>query len=206
MMIKSNALGWASRTATAAGLCGPPPCCAAQAAGGGSAAVAAGCWRPGAPGCSRPACRARPGCPGASAAGSLVHVPRPDYASPASVAAAFYTAWAGVDTVHDAPGAFAARCAPLVDPGRWSGSWPPASRRRPHGSRCAPARMVSLVQVGAVTRPDGAPAPTASAVVPARLRDPGHHHRLRPHDRQRRRHPPAGPSGGRWLVSAVLFY
>src|ERR1700689_3890684 len=49
-------------------------------------------------------------------AGSLVRVPRPDYARPASVAAAFYVAWASTDAVHDQPGTYLALCAPLVTP------------------------------------------------------------------------------------------
>src|SRR5437763_1391953 len=36
--------------------------------------------------------------------GSLVRVPRPDYARPAPVAAAFYVAWASTDAMHDQPG------------------------------------------------------------------------------------------------------
>jgi hypothetical protein len=52
--------------------------------------------------------------PAVAPADSLVRVPRPDYADPASVAAAFYAAWAGTDAVHDGPGAYVARCAPLV--------------------------------------------------------------------------------------------
>jgi len=98
-----------------------------------------------------------------AAAGSLVRVPRPDYADPASVAAAFYTAWAGVDAVHDGPLSFAARCGPLATPALArqlaasqlpAAAWP-AMRRE---------QLVSLVQVRAVTRPDGAPAPTPSMV------------------------------------------
>ncbi|HXZ75719.1 MAG TPA: hypothetical protein VEH31_33290, partial [Streptosporangiaceae bacterium] len=46
--------------------------------------------------------------------GSRVRVPRPDYARPASVAAAFYIAWASTDAVHDQPGTYLALCAPLV--------------------------------------------------------------------------------------------
>jgi hypothetical protein len=47
-------------------------------------------------------------------AGSLVRIPRPDYARPAPVAAAFYIAWASTDAVHDQPGTYLALCAPLV--------------------------------------------------------------------------------------------
>jgi hypothetical protein len=96
-------------------------------------------------------------------AGSLVRVPRPDYARPASVAAAFYIAWASTDAVHDQPGTYRARCAPLVTA---------ALERQLAASQPAPAawqamhraRLVSLVRVRAVTHPAGAPAPTPSVV------------------------------------------
>ena len=136
---------------------------------------------------------------------SLVRVPRPDYASPASVAAAFYAAWAGVDTVHDTPGSFAARCAPLSTPAlerQLADSQPPTAVWQ----QMRAVRMVSLVQVRAVTRPEGAPAPTASAaylrVYATRVTvtasggttaSDGVTLRL-------------ASTGGRWLVSAVLFY
>ena len=92
-------------------------------------------------------------------AGSLVRVPRPDYARPPSVAAAFYVAWASTDAVHDQPGTYLALCAPLVTP---------ALERQLAASQPAPAawqamrraRLVSLVRVRAVTHPAGAPAPT----------------------------------------------
>ena len=125
--------------------------------------------------------------PAAAAAGSLVRVPRPDYADPASVAAASCTAWAGVDAVHDGPLSFAARCAPLATP-------------------ALARQLVSLVRVRAVTRPDGAPAPTPSVVY------------LRVYA-SRVTVTTAGRAtvsdgvtvqltrtGGRWLVSAVLFW
>lgn len=146
------------------------------------------------------------GAPAASAPPtSLVRVPRPDYASPVSVAAAFYTAWADVDTVHDGPDAFAARCAPLSTP---------VLERELAASQPATAawqvmratRMVSLVQVRAVTGPDGAPAATVSAVylrvyatrvtVTAGRRTTGSDGATLRLTR----------SGTRWLVSAVLFY
>jgi hypothetical protein len=88
--------------------------------------------------------------------------PRPDYAGPASVTAAFFVAWASVDTVHDTPGSFAARCAPLSTPAlerQLAGSQPPTAAWQ----QMRAARMVSLVQVRAVTCPDGGPTPTASA-------------------------------------------
>ena len=143
--------------------------------------------------------------PAAAAAGSLMRVPRPDYADPASVAAAFYTAWAGVDAVHDGPLSFAARCAPLATPvlaRQLAASQLPAAA-------CQVMRreqLVSLVRVRAVTRPDGAPAPTPSAVY------------LRVYA-SRVTVTTAGRAtasdgvtvqltrtGGRWLVSAVLFW
>jgi hypothetical protein len=115
--------------------------------------VTAGCA--GAP----PAVPHRAAAPRPAPADSLVRVPVPDYASPASVAAAFYVAWGSADAEHDGPGAFAARCAPLATASlerQLAAGQPPtaawdAMRRQ---------RTVSLVRVTAVTRPDGAPAPT----------------------------------------------
>ena len=152
---------------------------------------------------------ARPAPPGRSPASapsaSLVRVPRPDYASPASVASAFYIAWASVDAVHDGPDAYAARCATLatVSLERELAASQPATAAWQAMRR---SRLVSLVQVRAVTRPDGAPAPTASAaylrVYATRVTvitggrttgSDGITLRL-------------ARSGGRWLVSAVLFY
>ena len=143
--------------------------------------------------------------PASAPAASLAGVPRPDYASPASVASAFYIAWASVDAVHDGPDAYAARCAPLaaVSLERELAATQPATAawQEMHASR-----LVSLVQVRAVTRPDGAPAPTASvaylSVYATRVTvttagrttgSDGITLRL-------------ARSGRRWLVSAVLFY
>ena len=154
----------------------------------------------------RPAAAAGRPAPGiAVPAGSLVRVPRPDYARPASVAAAFYIAWGSTDAVHDQPGTYLALCAPLVTP---------ALARQLAASQPAPAawqamyraRLVSLVRVQAVTHPDGAPAPTPDAVY---LRVYATRVTTTSADRQ-----VAGDgvtveltrSGGRWLVSAVLFY
>jgi hypothetical protein len=138
-------------------------------------------------------------------AGSPVRVPRPDYARPPSVAAAFYIAWASTDAVHDQPGTYLALCAPLVTP---------ALERQLAASQPAPAawqamhraRLVSLVRVQAVTRPDGAPAPTA-AVVYLRV------YATRVTTAWAGRQAASDGitvqltrSGGRWLVSAVLFY
>jgi hypothetical protein len=138
-------------------------------------------------------------------AGSLVRVPRPDYARPAPVAAAFYVAWASTDAVHDQPGTYLALCAPLVAA---------ALERQLAASQPAPAawramrraRLVSLVRVRAVTHPAGAPAPTRDVVylrvyatrvtttaAGRQVASDGVTVRLT-------------RSGGRWLVSAVLFY
>jgi hypothetical protein len=138
-------------------------------------------------------------------AGSLVRVPRPDYSSPASVAAAFYVAWASTDAVHDQPGTYLALCAPLVTA---------ALERQLAASQPAPAawqamhraRLVSLVRVQAVTRPDGAPAPTATVVY---LRVYATRVTTTWAGRQAASDGitvQLTRSGGRWLVSAVLFY
>ena len=134
-----------------------------------------------------------------------MRVPRPDYADPASVAAAFYTAWAGVDAVHDGPLSFAARCAPLATPAL---ARQLAASQLPAAAWQAMRReqLVSLVRVRAVTRPDGAPAPTPAVVY------------LRVYA-SRVTVTTAGRAtvsdgvtvqltrtGGRWLVSAVLFW
>jgi hypothetical protein len=138
-------------------------------------------------------------------AGSLVRVPRPDYARTASVAAAFYVAWASSDAVHDQPGRYLALCAPLVTP---------ALERELAASQPAPAawramrraRLVSLVRVRAVTHPDGAPVPTASVVY---LRVYATRVTTTSAGRQVASDGVTVEltrSGGRWLVSAVLFY
>jgi hypothetical protein len=138
-------------------------------------------------------------------AGSLVRVPRPDYARPAPVAAAFYVAWASTDAVHDQPGTYLALCAPLVTA---------ALERQLAASQPAPfawramrrARLVSLVRVQAVTHPAGAPAPTASVVY---LRVYATRVTTTPAGRQVASDGitvQLTRSGGRWLVSAVLFY
>ena len=88
-----------------------------------------------------------------------VAVPRPDYADPASVAAAFFTAWASVDAGDDRPAAFVARIAPLVTP---------ALARQLAAGQPGPADwqlmrdddVISLVHVQAVTHPSGAPPPS----------------------------------------------
>ena len=137
--------------------------------------------------------------------GSLVRVPRPDYARPASVAAAFYVAWASTDAVHDQPGTYLALCAPLVTA---------ALERQLAASQPAPAawqamrraRLVSLVRVQAVTHPAGAPAPTPSAVY---LRVYATRVTTTSAGRQVASDGVTVEltrSGGRWLVSAVLFY
>jgi len=143
--------------------------------------------------------------PAAAAAGSLVRVPRPDYADPASVAAAFYTAWAGVDAVHDGPLSFAARCAPLATPAL---ARQLAASQLPAAAWQAMRReqLVSLVRVRAVARPDGAPAPTASVAYlracasRVTITTAGHTTVSDGVTVQLTR------TGGRWLVSAVLFW
>jgi hypothetical protein len=153
---------------------------------------------------------ARPAAPGRAAPASappasLVRVPHPGYADPASVASAFYIAWASVDAIHDGPDAYAARCAPLATASleQELAASQPATAAWQEMRR---SRLVSRVQVRAVARLDGAPAPTASAaylsVYAARITvttagrttgSDGITLRLT-------------RSGGRWLVSAVLFY
>ena len=134
-----------------------------------------------------------------------MRVPRPDYSSPASVAAAFYVAWASTDAVHDQPGTYLALCAPLVTA---------ALERQLAASQPAPAawqamrraRLVSLVRVQAVTHPDGAPAPTPSVVY---LRVYATRVTTTSAGRQVASDGitvQLTRSGGRWLVSAVLFY
>jgi hypothetical protein len=137
--------------------------------------------------------------------GSQVRIPRPDYARPASVAAAFYAAWASTDAVHDQPGTYLALCAPLVTP---------ALERQLATSQPAPAAwqgmrradLVSLVRVQAVTEPAGAPAPTPSVVY---LRVYATRVTTTSADRQVASDGitvQLTRSGSRWLVSAVLFY
>ena len=143
--------------------------------------------------------------PASAPSASLVRVPHPDYADPASVASAFYIAWASVDAIHDGPDAYTARCAPLATASleQELAASQPATAAWQEMRR---SRLVSLVQVRAVTRPDGAPAPTASvaylSVYATRVTvttagrttgSDGITLRLT-------------RSGGRWLVSAVLFY
>ena len=169
-----------------------------------AAVVVAGCAgghpaaRPAAPGRAAPA-------PASAPSASLVRIPHPDYADPASVASAFYIAWASVDAIDDGPDAYAARCAPLATASleRELAASQPATAAWQEMRR---SRLVSLVQVRAVSRPDGAPAPTASVAylsvyatrvtVTAAGRTTGS-------DGSTLR---LTCSGGRWLVSAVLFY
>jgi hypothetical protein len=154
----------------------------------------------------RPAVAGERPAPGfAVPADSLVRVPRPDYVRPAPVAAAFYVAWASTDAVHDQPGTYLALCTPLVTP---------ALERQLAASHPAPAawqamrraRLVSLVRVRAVTHPAGAPAPTPAAVY---LRVYATRVTTTPAGRQVASDGVTVQltrSGGRWLVSAVLFY
>ena len=169
-----------------------------------AAVLAAGCAgghpaaRPAAPGRPAPA-------PASVPSASLVKVPRPDYADPASVASAFYIAWASVDAIHDGPDADAARCAPLATPAleRELADSQPATAAWQEMRR---SRLVSLVQVRAVTRPDGAPAatsPVAYLSVYATRVTVTTSGRTTGSDGITLR---LTRSGGRWLVSAVLFY
>ncbi len=109
------------------------------------------------------------------------------------------------DTVHDGPGAMAARCPPLVTAAleaQLTASQPAtaaweAMRR---------SRTVSLVRVQAVTHPDGAPAPTGQTVY---LRV--YAIRVTASSAGRTSAPDGvtvqlARTGGRWLVARVLFY
>lgn len=136
--------------------------------------------------------------------GPLVRVPHADYSDPASVAAAFYVAWASVGA-GDGPSAFVARCAPLVTAAldRQLAASQPATGAWEAMQRDGGA---SLAVVRAVTHPAGAPAPTSSVVY------------LRVYATQvttsteGRMASSSGitlqltRSGGRWLVNRVLFY
>jgi len=140
-----------------------------------------------------------------SPAGSLIRVPHPDYTDPASVATAFYVAWASTDAIHDGPDAYAARCAPLVTASLEAqlAASPPATAgwQAMHDEH-----LVSLVLVQAVTHPDGAPAPTRSVVylrvyaTRVTITTAG---RTTSSDGVSLR---LTRSSGRWLVSRVLFY
>jgi hypothetical protein len=147
----------------------------------------------------------RPAAGFAVPAGSLVRVPRPDYARPAPVAAAFYVAWGSTDAVHDQPGRYLGLCAPLVTAalGRQLAASQPAPAAWQAMRR---ARLVSLVRVRAVTHPDGAPAPTPDVVY---LRVYAARVTTTPAGRQVASDGVTvrlTRSGGRWLVGAVLFY
>ena len=181
---------------------------AARCAGVLAAALAAGCASGyAAPHHGAAAGSPAPGLPSPAVTppGSLVRVPRPDYADPASVAAAFYVAWAGTDAVHDGPDAYAARCAPLATASldrqlaasqAATAAW--QAMRRAH--------EVSLVRVRAVTRPAGAPAPTPSAVylrVYATRVTTTTAGRVTSSDGTTLQ---LARSGDRWLVSRLLFY
>jgi hypothetical protein len=178
---------------------------AVMAASGTSAALSSGC----APGPNvypaRVPTSAPAPAPVAGPATSLVRIGRPDYTSPASVAAAFFTAWASIDATHDTQRAYLARCAPLVTP---------TLRRQLATNQPSPAewqemrraRLVSLVHVQAITRPAGAP-PASRTRVFLRIyaervtTTPGRHAVLSDGatvqlDRIR----------GRWLVARLVFW
>ena len=87
----------------------------------------------------------------------------PDYSRPASVAAAFFTAWASVDTLRGGPDRSLARCADLVTPGLKRQL--DARQAVPAGWRAMRAeRLVSVVRVQAVAVAEGAPAPRSGRV------------------------------------------
>lgn len=137
--------------------------------------------------------------------GSLVRVPHADYSSAASVAAAFYVAWASTDAVHDGPETYIARCAPLVTAKleRQLAASQPASAAWQELSR---EQTVSLVQVKAVLPPAGASAPTpqvADVRVYATRITTSTAGRAVSSDGITLQ---LARSGGRWLVSAILFY
>jgi len=110
-----------------------------------------------------------------------------------------------VDAVHDGPLSFAARCAPLATPALArqlaASQFPAAAWQQMHREH-----LVSLVRVEAVTRPDGAPAPASSVAylrvyatrvtVTTAGRDTSSDGTTVQLTR----------TGGRWLVSAVLFW
>ena len=138
-------------------------------------------------------------------AGSLVQVPRPDYFDPASVAGAFYIAWASADALHDGPGTYLARCAPLITAslGQQLAASQPATAAWQAMRR---DREVSLVHVDAVTGPDGAPAPTSSVAylrVYATRVTTSTAGRTASSDGITVQ---LARSRGRWLVSRLLFY
>lgn len=109
-----------------------------------------------------------------------------------------------MDAIHDGPDAYAARCAPLATLSleRELAAGQPAAAAWQEMRR---SRLVSLMQARAVTRPEGAPAPTSSAAylsacatrvtVTTAGRTPGSDGITLRLTR----------SGRRWLVSAVLF-
>ena len=156
-----------------------------------AAMLAAGCAgghpaaRPSAPGRPAPA-------PASAPSASLVKVPHPDYADPASVASAFYIAWASVDAIDDGPDADAGRCAPLATPSleRELADSQPATAAWQEMRRS----LASQPRPGARRHPAGrCPRRHLVGRVPERLRHPGHRHHGRADDGQRRHHPPADP-------------
>lgn len=143
--------------------------------------------------------------PAVTQAGSLVHVPRPDYSSPASVAAAFYIAYGSTDAIHDGPDTYVMRCAPLATA---------SLEQQLTASQPATAAWqslhrdwtVSLVRVRAAIHPAGAPLPTAQVVylrVYATRITTSTAGRTISSDGTTLR---LTHSGRRWLASAILFY
>lgn len=134
-----------------------------------------------------------------------VLVQPPDYSSPVSVAAGFFTAWASVDSVSDGPGTALMRCATLTTP---------ALARQLRTGQIAPFewqimrdhRLVSTVHVQSVTHPVGAPAPSRNRVYLSIYAE-----RVTT-TLSGRTVSSAGASvvltrtGNRWLVAQLLFY
>ena len=93
----------------------------------------------------------------------MVRVPRPNFASPASVATSFFVAWASVDSVHDGPDTELVRCASLVTPALESQL--STYEVSPYEWQVMREdRLVSTVHVQTVTHPVAAPAPTRTRV------------------------------------------
>ena len=110
-----------------------------------------------------------------------------------------------MDAVHDGPLSFAARCAPLAT---LALARQLAASQLPAAAWQAMRReqLVSLVRVRAVTRPDGAPASTLSVVY---LRACASRVTISTAGRATvsdRVAVQLTRAGGRWLVSAVLFW
>jgi hypothetical protein len=136
---------------------------------------------------------------------AAIRIPRADYASPASVAASFFVAWATVDSVHDGPETELMRCASLVTPALESQL--STYEVSPYEWQVMREdRMVSTVHVQTVTHPVAAPAPTRTRVYLSIYAE-----RVTV-STSGRRVTSAGISvemirdGKRWLVASILYY